>query len=204
MTLLLEPILIRTATKAGTSAGSVRIVWVTSLLIVGNLPAGGMTFQADGTPVVLTKFMANYMQSKIGDAWLADKFAKRLGEHGILSVSLHPGLMKTELQRHWILPQRVVMVWQSRPLVEVDTFANVPLSQSVIFKPCVYGAYSELYAGFSPDVTAKENGGHLTAWGRKAYLPKVIQDGLKSKSEGGTGAADQFFEYCDREVKSFL
>jgi retinol dehydrogenase 12 len=86
MTLLLEPILIRTATKAGTPAGSVRIVWVTSLLHAGGLPPGGMSFQADGTPVVLTKFMANYMQSKIGDAWLADKFAKRLGEHGILSV----------------------------------------------------------------------------------------------------------------------
>jgi retinol dehydrogenase-12 len=35
---------------------------------------------------VLTKGMDNYMQSKVGDAWLADRFAKRLGEHGILSV----------------------------------------------------------------------------------------------------------------------
>jgi len=55
------------------------------------MPPEGIKFQPDGTPVVLTKGMDNYMQSKIGDAWLADKFAKRLGEHGILSVvSLAP------------------------------------------------------------------------------------------------------------------
>ncbi len=85
MTLLLEPILIRTATAGGTPAGSIRIVWVATILLRGT-PPGGMSFQADGTPVVLAKFMANYVQSKVGVAWLADKFAKRLGEHGILSV----------------------------------------------------------------------------------------------------------------------
>lgn len=83
MTHLLEPILIRTAKLTGTPKGSVRIVWVTSLMQFGE---GSMAFQADGTPVVLTKGMDNYMQSKVGVAWLADKFAKRLGEHGILSV----------------------------------------------------------------------------------------------------------------------
>jgi len=86
MTLLLEPTLIRTAQMAGTPRESVRIVWVTSMLLGGPLPPEGIRFQPDGTPVVLTKGMDNYMQSKIGDAWLADKFAKRLGEHGILSV----------------------------------------------------------------------------------------------------------------------
>jgi retinol dehydrogenase-12 len=86
MTLLLEPILMRTAKTTGTPKGSVRIVWVTSMLLEGELPKEGMTFQSDGTPVILSGFMDNYMQSKIGDAWLADNFAKRLGEHGILSV----------------------------------------------------------------------------------------------------------------------
>jgi retinol dehydrogenase-12 len=86
MTLLLEPILIRTANMSGTPKESVRIVWVTSMLREGMLPEEGIKFQTDGTPVVLTKGMDNYMQSKVGDAWLADRFAKRLGEHGILSV----------------------------------------------------------------------------------------------------------------------
>jgi retinol dehydrogenase 12 len=83
MTLLLEPILIRTVKMVGTPEGSVRIVWITSLLHAGS---PYMNFEDDGTPVVLAKLMDNYMQSKVGAAWLGDKFAKRLGDQGILSV----------------------------------------------------------------------------------------------------------------------
>lgn len=59
---------------------------MTSLLQL-DVPAEGMKFESDGTPVVLNKkFMDNYMQSKVGDAWLAALFAERLGKHGIMSV----------------------------------------------------------------------------------------------------------------------
>ena len=85
LTLLLEPVLAKTATSEGVSKGSVRIVWVTSLLQAGT-PPGGMQFDGHGNPVYLKKFMANYMQSKAGDAWLADRFAKRLGDKGVLSL----------------------------------------------------------------------------------------------------------------------
>lgn len=73
-----------------------------------------------------------------------------------------------------------------------------------MFKPPVYGAYSELYAGFSPDVRMEHNGGHTIAWGRNADLPNDILKGLKGKEEGGTGVAQTFFDYCDGEVKAFL
>lgn len=53
-------------------------------------------------------------------------------------------------------------------------------------------------------MTLEDNGGYLLAWGRKANLPKEIVAGLKTKNEGGTGAADKFFKYCDREIKSYL
>ncbi|RDL36357.1 Uncharacterized protein BP5553_05709 [Venustampulla echinocandica] len=182
LTLLLEPVLINTAGAPGTPPSSVRIVWVTSLLQEGT-PAGGVNFDENGTPVVL-KFMDNYMQSKAGCAWFADKFAHRLGAKGILSVSLHPGLMRTELQRHWPLPLRLLM--------------------GLIFKPPVYGAYSELYASFSPEVKSNHNGGHLMAWGRVADLPADLAKGLKSKNEGGSGNAEKFFGYCDREIKAFV
>lgn len=90
MTLLLEPILIKTAGLADVKKFGVRIVWVTSLLQAGT-PVGGMQFDSDGTPVVLTKkFMDNYMQSKVGDAWLGADFAEKLGKHGIMSV-VSPG-----------------------------------------------------------------------------------------------------------------
>lgn len=76
------------------------------------------------------------------------------------------------------------------------------LLQATLMKPSVYAAYSELYAAYSPDV--KENGGHLMAWGRPADMPPYIADGFKSKSEGGTGAAEKFFEYTNREIKQYL
>lgn len=86
MTLLLEPLLTRTAATA--PQFGVRIVWVVSMIQFAT-PPGGIGFDASGTPVVL-KGMDNYMQSKVGDAWLAAKFAQRLGKNGILSVvSIH-------------------------------------------------------------------------------------------------------------------
>jgi retinol dehydrogenase-12 len=91
LTLLLEPLLIRAATSPGTVPYSVRIVWVTSLLqplFKRGIPPNGMNFQPDGTPEIITQknFMANYMQSKVGGAWLAAHLAEKLGKHGIMSV----------------------------------------------------------------------------------------------------------------------
>ena len=67
----------------------------------------------------------------------------------------------------------------------------------------VYGAYTELYAGFSPDLNAEHNGGFLTAWGRVSELPENLTSALKSKANGGSGTAAKFMEYCDREIESF-
>lgn len=83
LTLLLEPILKQTAKTAPNL--SVRVVWVVSLLQFG-APAGGVSFDEMGVPKVLSNAMENYMQSKVGGAWLASEFAARLGEDGILSV----------------------------------------------------------------------------------------------------------------------
>jgi retinol dehydrogenase-12 len=76
--------------------------------------------------------------------------------------------------------------------------------QVMTFRPPIYGAYSELYAVLSPELKVEHNGGYLVAWGRVGDMGKGIAKGLKSKSEGGTGAAETFMEYCDRETKRFL
>ena len=85
LTLLLEPILITTAASPNMPPGSVRIVWVVSLMTGANIP-GGMNLDSKGEPVYCTPFMENYMQSKVGCAWLTDLYAKRLASKGILSV----------------------------------------------------------------------------------------------------------------------
>ncbi|EXJ70452.1 uncharacterized protein A1O5_06521 [Cladophialophora psammophila CBS 110553] len=180
LTTLLEPILIRTA--ASSPPLSVRVVFVVALMQYGN-PAGKMSFDDHGDPKIPPKQWDTYMQSKVGGTWLAAGFAQQLGSKGILSVSVHPGLMRTELQRNMSVIDRVVMKY--------------------IFKPPVHGAYSELYAAFSPQLKAENNGGYVMAWGRIADLPEDITKGLKSRAEGGSGAAKMFLDYCARETKDF-
>lgn len=55
-----------------------------------------MEFDTDGTPTAMPNAMDNYMQSKVGDAWLAVEFGRRLGgsggEKGVLCVVSRPGL----------------------------------------------------------------------------------------------------------------
>ncbi|PVH83662.1 hypothetical protein DL98DRAFT_652145 [Cadophora sp. DSE1049] len=87
LTLLLKPVIVSTAAQPITPAGSVRITWEVSIL-QGQLQTGGMMFEPDGTPTILTKLMANYMQSRVGIAWITGLFAERLGEKVILKIRI--------------------------------------------------------------------------------------------------------------------
>ena len=83
---LLEPILTRTA-QAEQSPNSVRIVWLASM-ITASVPPGGIQFDSQsGTPKVLKNAMQNYMQSKVGNVFLASEAAKRLGRGGVISMA---------------------------------------------------------------------------------------------------------------------
>ena len=81
---LLEPILARTA-SADSGSRSVRVVWVSSM-IAASVPPGGIQFEKSGTPKVLKNAMQNYMQSKVGNVFLASEAARRLGRDGIINV----------------------------------------------------------------------------------------------------------------------
>ena len=100
-TRLLEPTLLRTAAAAAEAQrGSVRVVFTSSMISYGP-PKGGIQWdEATSRPRLLKASFDNYMQSKVGDVFIARDFADRLGRSGIVAVSLHPGLMKTELQRN--------------------------------------------------------------------------------------------------------
>lgn len=76
--------------------------------------------------------------------------------------------------------------------------------QKIAFKGPVYGAYSELFSGLSPDVRMEHNGGYQMAWGRHCDYPENLVKALKTKSEGGTGVAAKFYDYCDREVVAYM
>jgi hypothetical protein len=47
---------------------------------------GGMDLNSNGEPNYIPGLMSNYMQSKVGVAWIADHFAKQLGPKKVISV----------------------------------------------------------------------------------------------------------------------
>ncbi|KAF2757409.1 NAD(P)-binding protein [Pseudovirgaria hyperparasitica] len=186
LTRLLEPILKQTASlknKLDSEKRPVRVVWVVSVLDSGT-PKGGVEFdEVTKAPKTFKKPMENYMSSKAGGSFLAVEFARRWHEAGILSVSCNPGLMKTELQRH-------------QP-------ALVSKLMGIVFKPAVFGAYTELFCGFSPDVTSPENGGYYIPWGRKSELPAHLKKSLQATEDGGHGLGSKLYGWCETETMSF-
>lgn len=180
---LLQDILVTTSQMLGIESGEVRTVWLSSF--IDGAPKGVIVFdEKSGQPKIHSDPMENYLQSKAANVYLAHEFAERIGEYGVISMSVNPGLIKTELQRHM------------NPLVKSI--------MGLVFKPAIYGAYSELFAGFSPDVTLQHNGGYCISWGRHAKLPENISVGLRSKAEGGTGNKREFWDWCIRETKLYV
>ncbi|KAK0516923.1 hypothetical protein JMJ35_000078 [Cladonia borealis] len=181
-TKLLTPILIETAKTA--PKDSVRVVWTSSNAAELFAPKGG---------VVLGNLdygeekghWYKYGVSKAGNVYHASEFARRFGEEGIVSVSLNPGGLKTDLQRH------------------VPWYVNIWLKH--MLRDPIYGAYTELYAALSPEVNASQNGAYLVPWGRLNYpLKKDLVMGQKPEKEGGSGVAGKFWEWSEEQVKPYL
>jgi retinol dehydrogenase-12 len=177
----LLPVLQKTAAEA--PKDSVRVTWAASLAS-WYAPKNGVAFDPKTlAPKIGRVKEINYGQSKAANILLASEFAKRYGKDGIVSVSWNPGNLSTELQRHTDVFQRTAM-----------KFALYPAKN---------GAYTELYAACSPDITESDGGAFIAPWGRKFEPRKDIVKGLKEKSEGGTGVAKRFWEWCEKETKLF-
>ncbi|KAF5698460.1 NAD(P)-binding protein [Fusarium mundagurra] len=180
---LLLPTLLSTVSVA--SPGSVRVTWAASLAGITSGPKGGVQFDSQGNPKVHDSPSTDYGQSKYGNMLLASEFSKRYGKDGIVSVSFNPGNLQTELQRHMSSIGKMMM--------------------SAMLYPPIYGAYTELYAGWSSEITSKHNGGYIIPWGRIGTqgLGRDIMKSFQSKKEGGSGIAAAFWEWCHKETASF-
>lgn len=74
-----------------------------------------------------------------------------------------------------------------------------------MLKPPIYGAYTELFAGLSPDVMESRNGGYVIPFGRfYDNLRKDLVLGKRSQDEGGTGIAADFWDWCEEQVKEYI
>ncbi|KAH7122891.1 hypothetical protein EDB81DRAFT_912985, partial [Dactylonectria macrodidyma] len=181
----LEDALVSTVSIA--ERASVRVLWLASTLqpgapMIGIPKGGGIIWDENKSePVVVKNQMENYMMTKVGNAFLAHDTAMRLGNHGVISVSINPGLIKTELQRHMPGPAAI----------------------GLVFKPAKFGAYSELFALLSQDITHDKNGSFIIPWGRIGKFHAEIESALKTKEQGGTGVAKRFVDFCERETKMY-
>ncbi|KAI0345469.1 NAD(P)-binding protein [Trametopsis cervina] len=98
---------------------------------------------------------ALYNQSKHGNVVVARELARRYADKGVVSISVNPGNLRTELQRN---------------LVGVKKFI---ISQ--ILYPAPMGALTQLYAGTDPHA-AELNGEFLIPWARLGKARKETGD----------------------------
>ncbi|KAB8290822.1 hypothetical protein EYC80_008459 [Monilinia laxa] len=160
------------ATAEASSPGVVRIVWTSSQYVDLQSPEGGFIISEVTTP---TKDKAkSYGTSKIGNWFLGSEMAWRVGPDGIISITQNPGNMKTNLMRH--------AKWMYYAAYQILHKAKM-------------GAPTELFAGFSTDISMEQKAGYVSPWGRVHEAPrKDLLAPLKTVKEGGNDRAKEFWD----------
>ncbi|KAK9252115.1 putative oxidoreductase [Lipomyces tetrasporus] len=171
---LLTPILVKTAKTA--PLGTVRVVWVSSSTADSFSPNGrvdmdNLDYKEDKSA------WHKYGVSKAGNVLHSSEYAKRYGNDGIVSVSLNPGNLKTELQRSFPRFQRIIISF-------------------LLYSP-IHGAYTELFAGLSANGSMEKTG----AW---SIEHGDIIAATKEVAEGGMGIAGNFWDWSEEQVKPYL
>ncbi|KAH8895488.1 NAD(P)-binding protein [Thozetella sp. PMI_491] len=183
-TKLLTPTLVATAKVE--QPGSVRVLWVSSAAAeaLGHNPGGVDLTNLDYH--IPKPGMYRYGVSKAGNYLHAAEFAKRYKADGVVSLPLHPGNLDSDLYRaqgaafHFIL-------------------------RHTILYPTIYGAYTELFAALSPQMTlAKTGSWTVVPWGRVNPIRKDLLAATKTKAEGGSGIAEKFWEWTEDQVRPYL
>lgn len=183
-TKLLNPILVKTA--EGASPGSVRVVWSTSSIVDMSGPPGGLLLSEQEPGKHNQDKAYNYSASKAGNWFLASELDKRTARKaGIASVAVNPGNIRTK-------------VWD-----------NVPFLVRTLLSPFIHGpekgAYTYLWAGLSPAVKVEDGGRFVIPWGRWHPDPRAdCVESMKSKDEGGSGLAAEFWEWCDKHTEQYV
>ncbi|CAG79341.1 hypothetical protein B0I72DRAFT_13774 [Yarrowia lipolytica] len=154
---------------------SVRLVWLSSSVTFVSPYEGGIKFddinhQDDKNPSPWTL----YSQSKIGDAYLAYLWSKHHPDSGVVSVSVDPGNLSSNLSRHY-------------PILST--------LKSYIQYPPKYGAYTELSALLNPAV---KNNEHLIPWGVRGHLRLDVDDGRR----GSVG--EELWQRLNKDVAPYF
>ncbi|KAK9384414.1 Glucose/ribitol dehydrogenase [Lipomyces mesembrius] len=178
---------LRAAAAASGESGKTRVIWTSSGLAEAGSPPNGIDFDVldKGT----NKPLQNYGASKAGTWILSREFARRHGKDGIVSVCLNPGYLRTAS-------------FNGTPALVMFIMNRVMLHDAI------FGAYTELYAGLSPDITLENSGSYIIPWGRirpNAAVPR--QDLIKAgdpKEEGGMDYGSKFWTWCEEKWKNYV
>ncbi|KAL2785354.1 hypothetical protein BJX66DRAFT_315054 [Aspergillus keveii] len=144
LTKFLYPALKNAAADPGTAKDSVRVVWVSSVVVSG-APTPAIDFDNLDYHVDEGAWV-KYRRSKAGNILQAVAFAERAKDDGIASVTLDPGVAMTNLQRTmpgWL--QVIVRLMAQKPEI---------------------GAYTQLYAGLQPDLDVHKPGSWVVPPGK--------------------------------------
>ncbi|TQN71544.1 putative oxidoreductase [Colletotrichum shisoi] len=183
LTKLLTPTLVQTARTA--PKDSVRVVWVSSSAaeVLSPYPAIDIDNLDYSKRDRIKEF--KYGISKAGNYFHSTEFAKRHKADSVISLALNPGNLSSELDRH--------------------ITALIPtLFRKATTYPAINGAYTELFAALSPDVTIEKTGDWVVPWGRFYAIREDLVQGSKSREEGGTGLAEDFWKWTEQQVEKYL
>ncbi|RYP83763.1 hypothetical protein DL769_001295 [Monosporascus sp. CRB-8-3] len=182
-TKLLTPIL--AATAKAEPPGVVRVVWVgssageTPFAPKGGVPMDNLDYHKD------LGWFPKYCISKAGNYLQGTEYARRHKADGIISIPLNPGHLDSDLWRNQPYLVRKLLKW-------------------FFFYEPIKGAYTELFAGLSPEVTLEKSGEWVVPWGRFMRSRKDLQEATKTKAEGGSGIAKEFWEWNEKQVEPYL
>ncbi|KAH7924206.1 NAD(P)-binding protein [Leucogyrophana mollusca] len=168
LTKLLMPLLLSTAKNA--TEGIARVVNTSS----NGHALSGLHFNAMKDSPARRKMStyALYGQSKTGNIVFSAELARRYGDQGIVSTSLNPGGIKTELGRH----SGSLFIYLFGPFLHDVSF----------------GALTQLYAGTTPDGAAL-NGKYLIPWARIGSPRPDTQDPQLGK---------ELWTWCEEQVEN--
>jgi len=173
LTKLLLPTMMATAKTS--SDGKTRIVTTSS---AGHLFCRGLdfdTFEDSPKRQECTDAMGLYYQSKFANVVAALELSRRFGDQGVVSISVNPGNIKSDLQRH------------------LPSFLRFILHQTIMYDTPI-GALTPLYAGTMPEAV-KLGGKYLVPWARVGAPLKETQD---------PELGEKLWDWLEEQVENFV
>ncbi|KAJ4387720.1 short-chain alcohol dehydrogenase [Gnomoniopsis smithogilvyi] len=171
----LAPTLVSTAKTS--PRGSVRVIWVSS--------SASEAFSPKGLMEILPKIeeageMDKYSISKLGNYLHATEFAARYKAEGVVSIPLNPGALDSDF-------------WRTQGGI------TTAILRKTVLHPPIYGAYTNIFAAFSPEITLERSGSYIAPWGQFWQVSKDMLDAAKTEVDGGTGIARSFWDWSQAQ-----